>query len=320
MQTIMTNELFTRDPENPILSAGTEWWEEKGVLNPGVAAVNGGVVMVYRARGADGLSRLGVTWSDDGRRFARRQFLHEAARDDALARLGLEDPRLTPLEGDLWVIYTKASVDPVGTLQSTWETAPFRLRVALARVQDGERIGEERPLLADVQAKDGVLFPRRIHGLYYALVRIYPSMQITSSPDLRSWSAPRTLMQPRPGTWEAERIGAGPPPIETRWGWLLIYHANEYYERDGNKRYYRAGLAVLDKDDPTRVLYRHPDPILVPTTEHETGGSVGNVVFPSGLLARDGLYYLYYGGGDSTISLATAPVAVLDEFLERALG
>lgn len=315
----MVAELFTRDPTNPILTAGAEWWDEKGALNPGAALVEGRVMLVYRARGADGLSRLGVAWSEDGRRFGQRRFLHEAAPDDALARLGLEDPRLTPLEGGLWITYTKASVDPVGAPLPSWEMAPFHLRMALARIQDGARVCDERPLLADVQAKDGVLFPRRINGLYHALVRMYPAIQFTTSPDLRSWSEPRTLLEPRLGTWEAERIGAGPPPIETRWGWLLIYHANEYYERRDNKRCYRMGLAVLDRDDPTRVLYRHPDPIFAPTADYETEGTVANVVFPSGLLERDGLFYLYYGAGDSSVSLATAPEAALDALVRRAL-
>ena len=316
----MMQELFTRDSANPILTAGKEWWEEKGVLNPGAALVDGRVMLVYRARGADGLSRLGLTWSEDGRRFGPRHFLHEAAPGDALARLGVEDPRLTPLDGDLWITYTKVAVDPVGTPLLSWEMAPFQLRVALARIKGGQRVEDERPLLAEVQAKDGVLFPRRINGLYYALVRTFPAIQITSSPDLRSWSRPRTLLEPRPDTWEAERIGAGPPPVETPWGWLLIYHANEYYRPEGNRRFYRAGLAVLDSDDPARVLYRHPDPIFAPTADYETQGTVANVVFPSGLLELEGLYYLYYGAGDSTINVATAPVAALGDLVQRALG
>jgi predicted GH43/DUF377 family glycosyl hydrolase len=101
---------------------------------------------------------------------------------------------------------------------------------------------------------------------------------------------------------------------------LLIYHANEYYHADGNRRHYRTGLAVLGRDDPTRVLYRHPEPILEPRASYERDGPVGNVVFATGMIERDGVYYLYYGAGDGVIALATAPVRAVYAVLERALG
>ncbi len=313
-------ELFVRDSSNPILVPGDTWWEARGVLNPGVAMVDGRVAMVYRAVGSDGISRFGVAWSEDGRRFTRRVFLYEAPPGDGEARLGVEDPRLTWNEGILWAVYTKVSVEPVGSVPLAWEPAPFRMRMALARADGATTLADERPLLAGLQAKDGVLFPHRIGRLYHVLLRNYPSIQVSSSPDLRLWSCPRTVLDPIAGTWEGERIGTGPPPIETPWGWLLIYHANEHYHAQGNRRHYRTGLAVLDRDDPTRVLYRHPDPIFSPRTAYELSGPVGNVVFATGLIEREGLYHLYYGAADGVIGLATAPVGRIHALLERVLG
>jgi predicted GH43/DUF377 family glycosyl hydrolase len=307
----MNGDLFVRDPENPILSPGDEWWEARAVLNPGVAVVDGRVALVYRAVGADGLSRFGVAWSDDGRHFSQRRFLHESRIDDVLARLGVEDPRLTWLDGELWAVYTKASVAPFGSHTMPAEPVPFVVRMALARADGAAKVHDERPLLPDLLSKDGVLFPRRIGGRYYVFVRVYPSIQVSSSPDLREWSAPQTVLAPIAGTWEAERLGAGPPPIETPWGWLTIYHANEYYNAKGNRRHYRVGLALLDLDDPTRVVYRHPVPIFVPQADYEIAGPVGNVVFPTGLIERDGTYYLYYGAADGVIGLATAEVSAV---------
>jgi predicted GH43/DUF377 family glycosyl hydrolase len=315
----VTDEIFSRDARNPILTPSGVWWEARGVFNPGAVTVDGRVALIYRAVGADGLSRFGMAWSDDCRQFTERQFFYEAAPGDADARLGVEDPRLTRLEGDLWMVYTKASVAPVGSPVLEWEPAPFRVRMALARVDSAGMVFGERPFLSDVQSKDGVLFPRRIGGRAYALTRIYPAIQVTSSPDLSTWSVPRAVLEPRSGSWEGERIGAGPPPIETPWGWLLIYHANEYYHADGNRRHYRTGLAVLDRDDPTRVLYRHPEPILEPRATYERDGTVGNVVFATGLIERDGVYHLYYGAGDGVIALATAPVRAVYALLERVL-
>jgi predicted GH43/DUF377 family glycosyl hydrolase len=315
----VTEELFVREPENPILVPGDGWWDARGVLNPGVAVVDGRTAMIYRAVGAEGLSRFGVAWSEDWRHFEERSFLYEAPPDDTEARLGVEDPRLTWLDGTLWAVYTKASVAPFGNQTMPNEPVPFVVRIALARADGASRLYDERPLLPQVLAKDGVLFPRRVGGRYYAFVRIFPSIQVSSSTDLVSWSTPRTVLEPIAGTWEAERIGAGPPPVETPWGWLIIYHANEYYRATGNRRHYRTGLAVLDLDDPTRVLYRHPEPIFVPSAPYETAGPVGNVVFPTGLIERDGLYYLYYGAADGVIGRATAPVSEVHALIERAI-
>jgi len=314
------DEIFVREPGNPILMPGGAWWEARGVLNPAAAIVNGRVALVYRAVGSDGLSRLGVAWSEDGRTFAERSFLYEAMPDDGEARLGIEDPRLTYLEDHLWMTYTKTSTAPVGAPQLSWEPAPFRVRMALARADDLSHISAERPLLAGVQSKDGVLFPRRVSDNYHALVRVYPSIQVTHSADLRTWSPPQTVLEPIPGTWEGERIGAGPPPIETPWGWLLIYHANAFYEASGNKRHYRTGLALLDLEDPSKVLYRHPHPIFSPRTNYEMNGPVGMVVFATGLIERAGQFYLYYGAADGVIGLAVAPVHAVYDLARAGLG
>jgi predicted GH43/DUF377 family glycosyl hydrolase len=316
----VVKDLFVRDSANPILMPTDSWWEARGVLNPGAAKVDDRIALVYRAMGADGLSRLGVAWSADGRTFAERAFLHESLPNDAEARLGIEDPRLTYLDNHLWMVYTKTSVAPVGASELSWEPAPYRVRMALARADGLLQVSEERPLLEGRQAKDGVLFPRRVGGLFHALLRVYPSIQVTHSPDLKNWSTPRTVLEPVPGTWEAERIGAGPPPLETPWGWLLIYHGNEFYHPSGNQRHYRTGLALLDLNDPSKVLYRHPDPIFAPRAPYEQNGPVGMVVFATGLLEHDGCYYLYYGAADGVIGLAVAPVDALHDLLRRGVA
>ena len=105
--------------------------------------------------------------------------------------------------------------------------------------------------------------------------------------------------------WEARKIGAGPPPIKTEEGWLLIYHGVD------ERSVYRAGLALLDLDDPTRVIARLPEPILAPEMPYEREGDIPNVVFPTGAVVRDGVLYVYYGAADKVCALATAPVSDL---------
>ena len=140
---------------------------------------------------------------------------------------------------------------------------------------------------------------------------------LSRSGDLFSWSAPEQVLQPRAGAWwDSFRIGLGPPPLRTEHGWLLVYHG---VKQTVAGDVYRVGLALLDLEEPTRVLHRLPDWVLAPTAPYERTGDVPNVVFPCGLVhdpAGDEIR-LYYGAADSSICLATAR---LEELLEAVLA
>jgi predicted GH43/DUF377 family glycosyl hydrolase len=304
----MPPSLFTRSSLNPILSETDRWWESKSVFNPGVALADGRVALVYRAVGGDGLSRFGLAWTSDGEHIEERSELpfYESALDDPYARLGVEDPRIAPLDGQYYITYCKASVDTADTPPLYWETAPFRVRTGIGVTSDFRSMREVATLLPRTQTKDGVLFPERIDGRYAALVREFPNIQYLTSPDLQQWSEPVTVLERIPGTWEGERIGAGPPPVRTPWGWLLLYHGNEYLRMPANQRMYCMGLAVLDIANPSKVLYRHPDPVFRPEAPYEIAGPVGNVVFATGLVELGDRFFLYYGAGDGVIGVAIA--------------
>jgi predicted GH43/DUF377 family glycosyl hydrolase len=174
--------------------------------------------------------------------------------------------------------------------------------------------------------KNADLFPRRINGDWILLhrpvtFRAGPRAEIwlSRSRDLDSWRQPERVMLAREGAWwDSTRIGIGPPPIETPHGWLLIYHG---VRNTLNGSVYRVGAALLDLDDPTKVLYRTPTWLLAPTAPYERVGDVPNVVFPCGTTyepTTDALN-LYYGAGDIAIALATAQLGELVEYL-RAVG
>jgi predicted GH43/DUF377 family glycosyl hydrolase len=303
---------------NPILTPRPEcWWEQKGTLNCAAAAgPDGRIHLLYRAVGFDGLSRLGYASTRDGTSIDERPTLpiYEGDLDDPYIRLGVEDPRITPLEGRHYVTFTKASLYPVGTpprIQN--EQAPWRVRAGLLATDDFRTFEDLGQILPDVDTKDVVLFPERIGGRYVLLHRIYPDVQIAYGDDLRHWHGHTTIMRPRPGTWEGERVGAGNPPLKSEVGWLLFYHANEFFRRAGNAKRYRIGLAVLDLEHPERVIYRHPDPIMEPETPYERTGAVNDIVFVCGAVERGGRYLLTYGAGDGVSAVASvAKDAVLD--------
>ena len=110
-------------------------------------------------------------------------------------------------------------------------------------------------------------------------------------------------------TWESSKIGAGPPPIKTREGWVLIYHGVD------ENTVYRAGVALLDLKDPSKVNSRSIHPILDPEKEYERIGDVPNVVFPEGAVVIDDELFVYYGGADKVCCVATVPLAELFNYL-----
>ncbi len=298
---------------NPILAPRPEcWWEQKGTLNCSAAPGDDGRIhLLYRAVGFDGLSRFGYAETRDGVTISARPELpiYEGDIDDPYARLGVEDPRITRLEGRYYITYTLASLYRVGTpLRIQNEQAPSRVRAAMLATHDFRQFEAFGHILPDLDTKDVVLFPEQVAGRYVLLHRVYPDIHIAFSHDLRHWMGHQMIMRPRPGTWEGERVGAGNPPLKTELGWLTFYHANEFFQREGNKKRYRIGLMMLDLEHPERVIYRHPDPVLEPETPYERTGAVNDVVFVCGAVERDGLYYLYYGAGDGVSAVATVPV------------
>src|SRR5690606_11709524 len=153
---------------------------------------------------------------------------------------------------------------------------------------------------------DHALFPERVGGQFATFHRRPPSIWLAFSGDMRAWGPHVETMRPRPRARDGKRTGAGGPPIRTHAGWPGIYHG--HHER----HVHRIGPALLDLADPTKVLKRPQTAVLVPEETWEIKGDVPNVVFGTANPVVDGEVYLYYGGADRVIGLATAP---LDELL-----
>jgi predicted GH43/DUF377 family glycosyl hydrolase len=216
---------------------------------------------------------------------------------------GIEDPRITWLpERDEWAIaYTAFSRR--GPLVSLAVTRDFR---------HFQRLGPAMP----PEDKDAALFPRRIDGRWALIHRPTPlagpaHIWLAFSPDLRHWGDHTLLLPAREGAWwDAGKIGLGPPPLETPEGWLMLYHG---VRSTASGSLYRAGLVLLDLEDPRRVLHRTDEWVFGPQESYEQTGDVGGVVFPCGWIhdpITDELR-IYYGAADSAIALATATLSDL---------
>src|SRR5262245_51322453 len=244
MQTMLT----IRYEGNPIISPRAEcWWEAKGTLNPAAVQDNDGRIhLLYRAVGFDGISRFGYASTLDGVTVDLRPEspIYEGDIEDPAVRLVVEDPRITRLEGRFYITHTQTSLYPAhAPFKIPNEQAPWRVRAGLLVTDDFAHFDSLGQILPGVDTKDCVLFSERIGGRYVLLHRIYPDIQIAYSDDLRHWEGHHTVLRTRPGTWESERIGAGSPPLKTELGWLLFYHANEFFQSEGNKKRYCIGMA-----------------------------------------------------------------------------
>ncbi len=149
------------------------------------------------------------------------------------------------------------------------------------------------------------IFPEKINGWYVALHRPMHNMPLglnsvwlAQSRDLAYWGNFRRLFAPRPDAWDSHHIGGGAPPIATDKGWLVVYHGSDKDNR------YCLGAALLDRENPDRVLCRHPQALLLPEMEYEQKGFFGNVVFTDGAVVQDGLLRVYYGASDQVTCLA----------------
>lgn len=170
--------------------------------------------------------------------------------------------------------------------------------------------------------RNGVLFPRKIKGKYGMLSRPsdnghtpFGDIFYSESPDLIHWGRHRLVMRPTNG-WQSTKIGAGPTPIETTEGWLLIYHG---VLTSCNGFVYSFGASLLDLDQPWKVIYRTAPYLLSPQTLYECVGDVPNVVFPCAVLydSPSGRMAIYYGGADTVTCLAYAQVDELIDFIKN---
>lgn len=299
--------LFHRHPANPILSARDWPYAAHSVFNAGACRCNGETVLLVRVEDRRGHSHLTTARSVDGvtdwRVHDRPSFVPDLSRRDE-EMWGVEDPRLTWLEDRKeWVIaYTAFS--PSGPM------------VSLARTNDFtsfQRIGAVMP----PEDKDAALFPRRFDGRYAMIHRPVSAgssgahIWLSFSPDLIHWGDHQILLHARRGAWwDANKIGISPPPMETPEGWLVLYHGVRH---TAGGCLYRLGLALLDLDDPRRVLRRSDDWIFAPEEPYERHGDVADVVFPCGwtLDVPSGTVRIYYGCADTCVGLATADLGEL---------
>ena len=311
-------------------------FEFQAVLNPGCILKDGVLHMAYRAVATGNYSSIGYArFKDHLLEYRSQTPILNIER--AIEQHGLEDPRIVECDGVYYLFYVAYDGTDAQVMYATATELPHfkketvissRLpypEIALSCTRDNAapyqyfckhymgsgKVPPDRLLWE----KDSFLFPRKINGKFALLYRLSPEIQVIFFDDFSQLTPTYwldnftddtidTVLSPQ---FEFENlfIGGGCPPIEVNEGWLLIYHAVSMVD---GQRMYQAGVALLDKNDPTNVLARLPYPLFSPHEQWELVGDVGHVVFPSGAVIDQGILYIYYGAADSRIAYCSVPV------------
>ncbi|GAI97043.1 unnamed protein product, partial [marine sediment metagenome] len=262
---------------NPILTKEDIPYPVQTVHNAGVVKFDGRYVMLFRSHLDTGRSIIGLAESEDGFNFKSRPGPFMTPSQEPVfceyEEYGVEDPRITQLEGAYYITYSAYSRHGV--------------RIGLAKTTDFETV-ERVAFITQADYRNVVIFPEKIDGRYARLDRphsaISPwSIWISFSPDLIHWGDSRVVIKPVKYHWDQMKIGPGAPPIHTDKGWLNIYHG-VFPTMDGHV--YRLGVALHDLNDPARVLGVGDRWILQPEDTWELVGYVHNVVFTCGAVAE----------------------------------
>jgi len=329
-----------RSLKNPIIDpAPGSYWESEAVFNPGAVIHGDRVHLFYRALGPDGISRVGYASSKDGIYFDRRSphpvYMPETAAESAKhypftspARLhydralyvsgggwgGCEDPRVVKIDDRIYMTFN---------MFNGW----YSIRIGLTSISEDDlehgRWNWRRATFLSPpngRHKNWALFPEKIGGKYALFHNLYDddpsrvSIEYLDSLEepIKEFESPDPQLLPdRELAWHNRTRSIGPPPVKTKYGWLLFYHA---MDKDDPGRY-KLGALLLDLKDPTRVLYRSNYPILEPDEWYENDWKPG-IIYASGAVVKDGTLFIYYGGGDKHIGVAQTN---LDEFVQKLM-
>jgi predicted GH43/DUF377 family glycosyl hydrolase len=301
--------LVKRYEKNPILLPKNEnGWENFAVFNPGAFQDGSNINIIYRAMSSDFTSTFGLAISKNGLDIETRLntpiYIPRVSFENKIhpGNSGCEDPRFTVIADKVYVCYTAYNGVDVPRVALSYISLPdFRKR-------NWEKWSE--PVLlspAGIDDKDACIFPEKINGKFLLLHRLSNDICADYVESLESIketvSLGTSIILPRKGMWDGEKVGITAPPIKTKKGWLLLYHGVS-----STRHIYRVGAVLLDLKNPFHVIARTDQPIFEPKEKYEMEGVVPRVVFPCGLAKKGDRLFIYYGGADTVVGVATASI------------
>lgn len=306
-----SKEVLWRYTENPIVDRSAVP-NANSIFNSAVVHYKDGFAGVFRCDNRAvqmnifvGFSKCGIHWN-----LHPKPIQMQAGNTNMIVSDYKYDPRLTFIEDRYWL---------------TWCNGYHGPTIGIAYTFDFEKFFQCENAFLPFN-RNGVLFPQKIKGRYAMLSRpsdnghtAFGDIYLSYSPDMKYWGEHRCVMKVAPfekSAWQSTKIGAGAVPILTKEGWLLIYHG-VIHTCNGFR--YAMGTAILDREDPCKVLYRSQPYLLNPAMPYELAGDVPNVVFPCAALhdiQKDQLA-IYYGAADTVVGLAFGKLSEIIDFTKN---
>ncbi len=310
--------------DNPIIKPKkNNRWEREATFNPAALYLENKIHLLYRAIGENGISVFGYASSRTGFTIDERLKQPIFSPPKPLRKVegkktvvssyasggswaGCEDPRITQIGSRVYMTYVSFNGnEPPGVALTSISVKDFLNKVWKWK----------HPVLiskpGEIQ-KNWMIFPEKINGKFAILHSITPKIAIEYTDDLDSQDIVIESKK-SPGNdehrWDNVVRGAGAPPLKTKYGWLILYHAMD--KRDPNR--YKVGAMILDYDNPQKILHRSLYPVLEPSEKYENEGAKSGVVYVCGAVIKDDMLIVYYGGADSVVCVASENI---DEFLE----
>ncbi len=305
----MANEtVFKRYKANPIITAKAVP-RANSIHNSAIVPFGDGYAGIFRVDEIDFNFTMHVGFSKDGIKWDIDPEVLKMDCPDEYLRITERtyDPRLTKIDDTYYFTWCLDS-----------RQGPL---IGMATTKDFKKFSQKENLTIPAN-RNCVIFPRKINGKFAMYSRPsdmghtpFGAMFYSTSPDMVHWGNHRFVFEPARSSWQSTKIGPGPAPIEIEEGWLLIYHG---VWTSCNGYLYYAGGAILDRNEPWKVLYRTKDYLLAPTETYERVGDVPNVVFPSSAVVLGGdTIRIYYGCADTCVSMAEANMGELVDFIKK---
>ncbi|MFA6297193.1 MAG: hypothetical protein WC629_01385 [Candidatus Paceibacterota bacterium] len=300
-----TGDGFKRLSKEPILSPNPDLpWQANAVFNPTTLELGRKIHILYRAMSKDNTSVVGYAMTRDCVTILENLDYPIYTPRENFERKGVpggnsgcEDARVTLIGDRIYMCYTAYNgIQPP--------------QVALTSISKDNFLNKiwnwEKPILITrdgVDDKDACIHPEKVKGQYLLFHRVNHTIvgDYASTLEFKERNNFKNIpiLHRRHGMWDGEKVGIAATPIRTAYGWILLYHGVSH------DSIYRIGAALLDFEDPTKVLARTTDPVFEPMERYEKEGQIKNVVFPCGAIVRGDDLIIYYGGADSVVNVAS---------------
>jgi predicted GH43/DUF377 family glycosyl hydrolase len=299
----MNNMLFKRYEKNPVICPGDSDYEKLYTYNPAAIVHDNKIYLIYRAEGENGISSLCLAVSEDGYNFKKHDNNPIISPSLPEEKQGCEDPKITKIGNTFYLTYT--SYDGMHPERSE------NINTSLATSKDLFEWEKKGIIVKGMKA--AAIFSEKVNGKYLMFIG-GKNIRIATSEDLFKWEVEKEVfLDTRKDKFDSRYTEVGPPPFAFKDRLVLFFNTTD------GPGVFHTSLAILDRNNPHKIIYRADEPLMTPSEEYELEGKTNNVIFGGGLVLFKGRYFYYYGGADKYVCLATVDKTEMERYLSSLL-